>query len=189
MDKIKITSPLDSGICSNLKAGDLVLLSGKIYTARDAAHLRLNDLISNGEPIPIDLKGQIIYYAGPSPARPGSVIGACGPTTSYRMDDLTDPLFKLGLMGMIGKGDRSDALIESMIAYGTVYFAAIGGAGALISSCVKHSEVVAFEELGPEAIRCLDVEDMPVVVVIDSKGNNLYRSEPKKYRKQEGDLI
>lgn len=189
MDKIKIRAPLDSNTCKALNAGDLVLLSGKIFTARDAAHLRLNELILDGQTLPLDLSGQIIYYAGPSPARPGAVIGACGPTTSYRMDDLTEPLFKKGLMGMIGKGDRSDALIENMKIFGTVYFAAIGGAGALISDCVKHSEVVAFEELGPEAIRCLEVEDMPVIVVIDSNGNNLYRTEPAKYKTQKGESI
>lgn len=182
MDKIKVRSPLEASCIKELRAGDLVLISGDIYTARDAAHMRLNQMIEEGEPLPFDLLGQIIYYAGPSPTRPGAVIGACGPTTSYRMDELTKPLFEKGLMGMIGKGDRSDALIEQMKAFGTIYFAAIGGAGALISSCVKQNDVVAFEELGPEAIRRLVVEDLPVVVVIDSYGDNLYRTEPDKYK-------
>lgn len=189
MDKILVRTPLDTNISRKLRSGDQVLITGKIYTARDAAHLKLVKMIEEGETLPFDLKGQIVYYAGPSPARPGAVIGACGPTTSYRMDELTLPLLELGLLGMIGKGDRCDDLIEDMKVYGAVYFAAVGGAGALISSCVTHSEVVAFEELGPEAIRCLDVVDFPAIVVIDSTGNDLYKTEPKKYKSHEGEMI
>lgn len=189
MDKISIRTPLDTNTCRKLRSGDQVLITGKIYTARDAAHLKLVQMIEEGETLPFDLNGQIVYYAGPSPARPGTVIGACGPTTSYRMDELTLPLLEKGLLGMIGKGDRSDELIEDMKVYGAVYFAAIGGAGALISSCVKHSEIVAFEALGPEAIRCLEVVDFPAIVAVDSYGNDLYKTEPKKYKRHEGEMI
>ncbi len=182
MDKIRISTPLSGNDSQKLNAGDQVLITGKIYTARDAAHLRLVALIDKGEDLPIDFDGQVIYYAGPSPARPNAVIGACGPTTSYRMDDLTKPLLEKGLKGMIGKGDRSDQVIEAMISHNAIYFAAIGGAGALISSCVRSNTVIAFEDLGPEALRCLEVVDFPAIVVIDSKGNNLYKTEPDKYK-------
>lgn len=188
MDKIIVRTPLDHATCQNLKSGDRVLITGIIYTARDAAHLKLVKMIEAGEALPFDLNGQIIYYAGPSPARPGKVIGACGPTTSYRMDDLTKPLLENGLLGMIGKGDRSDDVIEDIKTFGAVYFAAVGGAGALMASSIVRSEVVAFEELGPEAIRCLEVVDFPVIVVIDSKGNDLYKDEPEKYKINEGDM-
>lgn len=182
MDKIRISTPLNVTTCQKLKAGDQVLITGKIYTARDAAHLRLVALIEKGETLPIDFDGQVIYYAGPSPVRPNAVIGACGPTTSYRMDDLTKPLLDKGLKGMIGKGDRSASVVEAMKKSNAVYFAAIGGAGALISSCIKSNTVVAFEDLGPEALRCLEVVDFPAIVVIDSKGINLYKTEPDKYK-------
>ena len=180
--KIKIQTPLTEEDVKNLNSGDQVLISGIIYTARDAAHQRLVAMIENSEALPIDFEGQVVYYAGPSPARPGEVIGACGPTTSYRMDDLTEPLLKKGLKGMIGKGDRNAHVISCIQKYGAVYFAAIGGAGALISGCVKSNTVVAFDELGAEALRCLEVIDMPAIVVIDTLGNNLYKSQPQKYR-------
>lgn len=183
MDKIRISTPLNDEICKKLKAGDQVLISGEIYTARDAAHLKLVKLIYGNETLPMDFNGQIIYYAGPSPARPGAVIGACGPTTSYRMDDLTAPLLEKGLKGMIGKGDREEKVVESMKAHNAIYFAAIGGAGALIANSIKSNTVVAFGELGPEALRRLEVVDFPAIVVIDSVGNNLYQTEPEKYKK------
>jgi fumarate hydratase subunit beta len=174
VDKIRISTPLTEAFCRNLIAGTEVLITGTIYTARDAAHMRLLSLIRSGEPLPFDLEGQIIYYAGPSPARPGEVIGACGPTTSYRMDDLTEPLLRLGLKGMIGKGQRSPEVIEQMKTYGAVYFTTIGGAGALIASRVIKSTPVAFEDLGAEAILKLEVVDFPSIVTIDTHGKNLY---------------
>ncbi|BEP30185.1 Fe-S-containing hydro-lyase [Helicovermis profundi] len=179
---IKIITPLKEEMVLKLKAGDRVYISGTIYTARDAAHQRLINSIKKQEKLPFDVKNQIIYYVGPSPAKPGNVIGSAGPTTSYRMDDLTIPLLNLGLSGMIGKGTRSKEVVESMKSR-AVYFAAIGGAGALISSKIIKSEVIAYEELGPEAIRKLEVKDLPLYVVIDSHGNNLYDSERKKYKK------
>lgn len=182
MDKIRINTPLYLEDCIKLRSGDQVLITGKIYTARDAAHLRLVEMIDNGEDLPVDFDGQVIYYAGPSPARPNAVIGACGPTTSYRMDDLTQPLLDKGLKGMIGKGDRSDQVVEAITKNHAIYFAAIGGAGALISSCIKSNTVVAFDYLGPEALRCLEVVDFPAIVVIDTKGNNLYKTEPDRYK-------
>jgi fumarate hydratase subunit beta len=179
---VKLETPLTQDKVEKLKAGDVVKISGIIYTGRDAAHIRLNDALINGESLPFDIKDQIIYYVGPSPAKPGSVIGSAGPTTSYRMDGLTVPLFKKGLTGMIGKGARNQEVIDGMKKYGAVYFAAIGGAGALISSSIKASTVICYEELGPEAIRRLEVVDFPAVVVIDSKGNNLYETERAKYQ-------
>jgi len=182
MNTIKVITPLTKEACQQLRAGDRVLITGKIYTARDAAHLRLLNLIEKNETLPLDFDGQVIYYAGPSPSRPGAVIGACGPTTSYRMDDITKPLLDLGLKGMIGKGDRSDLVIAEMMENGAVYFAAIGGAGALISSCIKSNTIIAFEELGPEALRCLEVVDFPAIVAIDINGNDLYKTEPDRYK-------
>lgn len=178
-----ISTPLSHEKVKNLKAGDSVLISGTIYTGRDVAHQKLIDSINKGEVLPFDLKDAIIYYVGPAPARPGRIIGSAGPTTSYRMDDLTVPLLELGLAGMIGKGARSLAVIDSMKKNGAVYFAAIGGAGALIANTIKECEIIAYEELGPEAVRKLTVVDFPAVVVIDSKGNNLYETERKKYQK------
>lgn len=180
---IKIETPLDTEVINNLKSGDKVLLSGVIYTGRDAAHQKLIDCLNKGDNLPFDPNGQIIYYVGPAPNKPGQVIGSAGPTTSYRMDDLTVPLLELGLKGMIGKGKRSEQVIESMKKEKAVYFAAIGGAGALIANCVISSQVIAYDELGPEAIRRLEVKDLPLYVVIDSKGNNLYETERKKYQK------
>ncbi len=179
----RITTPLDDKTLSDLKSGDKILLSGVLYTGRDAAHQKMMNALANGEDLPFDIKGQVIYYVGPAPNKPGQVIGSAGPTTSYRMDDLTIPLLELGLKGMIGKGKRSPEVIESMMKERAVYFAAIGGAGALIANCVLKSEVIAYEELGPEAIRRLEVKDLPLYVVIDSYGNNLYESERKKYQK------
>jgi len=181
MAKIKMTTPLTEEKVKALKAGDQILLSGTIYTGRDAAHLRLIEAVNRGEELPFDVENQVIYYVGPTPAKPGEVIGSCGPTTSYRMDDLTVPLLAKGLKGMIGKGQRNATVIGGMKTYGALYFAAIGGAGALIANAVKKSEVIAYEELGPEAIRKLEVEDLPIIVVIDSTGTNLYETERAKY--------
>ena len=178
-----ITTPLTQEKLKDLKSGDSVLISGTMYTGRDAAHQRLVDAINNGEKLPFDPKDAIIYYVGPAPTKPGNVIGSAGPTTSYRMDDLTVPLLELGLTGMIGKGLRSKTVVDSMKKNGAIYFAAIGGAGALISKSIKECEIIAFEDLGPEAVRKLTVVDFPAVVVIDSDGNNLYETERKKYQK------
>jgi fumarate hydratase subunit beta len=179
--EIKLNTPLTDEKVINLKAGDTVLISGVIYTARDAAHKRLAELLDKGEPIPIELKGAIIYYVGPTPAKPGAAIGSAGPTTSYRMDAYTPKLLDLGLKGMIGKGLRNPEVVDSIVNNKAVYFGAIGGAAALIGKCVKKSELIAYEDLGSEAIRRLEVEDLPVVVVIDSLGNNLYEIGQQNY--------
>ena len=169
-----INTPIDDKIVSELKAGDYVYLTGTVYTARDAAHKRLYEALQRGEDIPLELQNNIIYYLGPSPAREGQVIGSAGPTTSSRMDKYTPLLLEKGLKGMIGKGKRSDEVIESMHKNHAVYFAAIGGAGALLSKCIKKSEVIAYEDLGTEAIRKLEGENLPIIVVIDDDKNNLY---------------
>lgn len=169
-----INTPIDDKIVSELKAGDYVYLTGTVYTARDAAHKRLYEALQRGEDIPLELRNNIIYYLGPSPAREGQVIGSAGPTTSSRMDKYTPLLLEKGLKGMIGKGKRSDEVIESMHKNHAVYFAAIGGAGALLSKCIKKSEVIAYEDLGTEAIRKLEVENLPIIVVIDDEKTNLY---------------
>jgi len=169
-----INTPIDDKIVSELKAGDYVYLTGTVYTARDAAHKRLYEALQRGEDIPLELQNNIIYYLGPSPAREDQVIGSAGPTTSSRMDKYTPLLLEKGLKGMIGKGKRSDEVIESMHKNHAVYFAAIGGAGALLSKCIKKSEVIAYEDLGTEAIRKLEVENLPIIVVIDDEKNNLY---------------
>ena len=169
-----INTPIDDKIVSELKAGDYVYLTGTVYTARDAAHKRLYEALQRGEDIPLELQNNIIYYLGPSPAREGQVIGSAGPTTSSRMDKYTPLLLEKGLKGMIGKGKRSDGVIESMHKNHAVYFAAIGGAGALLSKCIKKSEVIAYEDLGTEAIRKLEVENLPIIVVIDDEKTNLY---------------
>lgn len=182
--KIKISTPLTDEVVMKLRAGDQVLISGIIYTGRDAAHSRLMAAIEKGEALPFDPEGSVIYYVGPAPAKPGEVIGSCGPTTSYRMDDITTPLLDLGMKGMIGKGKRNQVVIDSMKENKAVYFAAIGGAGALIANAVKKSEIIAYEDLGAEAIRRLTVEDFPCVVVIDSEGNNMYETERKKYERK-----
>lgn len=165
----------------SLRAGDTVYLSGTVITARDAAHKRLYQLLQEGKPLPIGLKDQAIYYTGPCPARPGIIIGSCGPTTSSRMDAYTPLLLEHGLKAMIGKGPRSARVIECMVKYSAVYLAAVGGAGALIASCVKKVEMVAFEDLGPEAIYRMEVEDMPLIVAIDAMGNNLYEIGPRQF--------
>lgn len=169
-----IRAPLDTETISSLKAGDFVYISGTIYTARDAAHKRMSEALAGKGALPIELKNNIIYYLGPSPAREGRVIGSAGPTTSGRMDKYTPALLDLGLKGMIGKGRRSKEVKEAVVRNGCVYFAAIGGAGALLSKAIKASEVVAYEELGTEAVRKLEVENFPVIVVMDADGNDLY---------------
>lgn len=169
-----ICAPLSAEIVQTLNAGDYIYITGTIYTARDAAHQRMYEALQKGETLPIDIENQIIYYLGPSPAREGRVIGSAGPTTSSRMDKYTPTLLDLGLKGMIGKGKRSEEVIASIIKNRSVYFAAVGGAGALLSKCIKKSEVIAYDDLGTEAIRRLEVEKLPVIVVIDQKGNNLY---------------
>ncbi len=177
----KITPPLTEENLNSLKAGDNVLISGTIYTGRDAAHKRLCDLLKQGKELPFDVKGQIIYFVGPTPPKPGHVIGSAGPTTSYRMDAYSPLLIEQGLKGMIGKGSRSQEVKNAMKKYKAVYFAAIGGAGALISKCIKKAEIIAYEDLGPEAIRKLEVENFPAVVVNDIFGNDLYEIGRKKY--------
>lgn len=179
--EIRITTPFTEEKAKQLKAGDTVLISGTIYTARDAAHKRLVELIDEGEQLPIDLMDSVIYYVGPTPAKPGAVMGSAGPTTSYRMDAYSPKLLDLGLRGMIGKGLRSKEVIDAMVRNKAVYFAAIGGAAALIGKSVKNAELVAYEDLGSEAIRKLEVEDLPVVVVIDCEGNNLYEIGQRQY--------
>jgi len=178
----RIKTPLTNECIEDLKAGDSVLLTGYIYTARDAAHKRLVELIERGEELPFEVEGQIIYYVGPTPAREGMPIGSAGPTTSYRMDPYTPALLDKGLKGMIGKGKRSQEVIESMKKNRAVYFAAIGGAAALTAKCVKESELVAYEDLGAEAIRRLYVEDLPLIVVIDADGNNYYEIGQQEYK-------
>jgi len=178
---IRIQTPLTEDKVKSLKAGDRVLISGVIYTARDAAHKKMVELLDENKPLPIDVKDAIIYYVGPSPAKPGNAIGSAGPTTSYRMDPYAPRLLDLGLRGMIGKGSRSREVIESIKKNCAVYFAAIGGAAALMAKSIKEAEVVAYEELGSEAIRKLRVEDLPVMVVVDYKGNDLYEIGQKEY--------
>lgn len=181
--EIKLKLPLKENDLTNLKVGDRVLLTGNIYTGRDAAHKRLIETLEKNEKLPIDLKNEFIYYVGPSPAQPGQVTGSAGPTTSYRMDSYTKTLMDLGLKGTIGKGNRSEEVIESIIKNKGIYLGAIGGAAALISKSIKKAEIVAYEDLGTEAIRKLYVEDFPAIVVIDSKGNNLYELGKKEYLK------
>jgi len=174
MEIKKITLPLNDNTIESLHAGDNVLLTGYIYTGRDAAHKRLCKLIEEGEELPFNIQNQTIYYVGPAPAKPGYVIGPAGPTTSYRMDAYTIPLLEKGLRGMIGKGLRSSEVINGIIKHKAIYFAAVGGAAALISKSIKSREVICYEDLGTEAIQKLYVEEFPVIVVIDSNGNDLY---------------
>jgi fumarate hydratase subunit beta len=183
MAEIRLTTPLTDEDLERLKVGDRVLLTGAIYTARDAAHKRLFDLIRAGKALPIDIRGQVIYYVGPAPAKPGKPIGSAGPTTSYRMDAYAPKLMELGLKGMIGKGNRSAEVVEAMKKNKTVYFGATGGAGALLARSIRKAETIAYEDLGPEAIQRLEVENFPVVVINDTKGNDLYVEGAKKYRK------
>ena len=178
-----ITAPMTKETVATLSAGDYVYISGTIYTARDAAHKRLFETLKEGKELPIDITNNIIYYLGPSPAREGRVIGSAGPTTSSRMDKYAPTLLDMGQTGMIGKGKRSQEVINSMVKNQAVYFAAVGGAGALLSKCIKKAEVIAYEDLGTEAIRKLEVENLPVIVVIDSKGHNLYETAIDEYLK------
>lgn len=171
-----IKAPMNREDAGKLKAGDYVYITGTIYTARDAAHKRMYEALEKGEALPMEMKNNIIYYMGPSPAREGRPIGSAGPTTASRMDKYTPALLDMGLIGMIGKGKRSDAVREAIVRNGAVYFAAVGGAGALLSKSIKASQIIAYDDLGTEAIRKLEVENFPVIVVIDSEGNNLYET-------------
>lgn len=181
---IRLRAPLGDGEVETLRSGDRVLISGVVYTGRDAAHRRLIDLLKAGKDLPFDIRGQIIYYVGPAPAKPGQALGSAGPTTSYRMDAYSPALIERGLKGMIGKGMRSETVKEAMKKYKAVYFAATGGAGALLAKRVKKVEVIAYEDLGPEAIRRLEVDDLPVIVVNDVRGNDLYIEGEKRYKKE-----
>ena len=182
MDK-HINAPISKEISRSLRAGDYVYITGTIYTARDAAHKRMDEALLKGEELPIDIKNQVIYYMGPSPAREGRPIGSAGPTTASRMDKYAPELLDLGLKGMIGKGKRTEEVKAAIIRNQAVYFAAVGGAGALLSKRILSSEVIAYDDLGAEAIRKLQVENFPVIVVIDSQGNNLYETAVREYKK------
>ncbi|MDO4380968.1 MAG: Fe-S-containing hydro-lyase [Clostridia bacterium] len=182
MDK-KINVPLSKEDAANLRTGDYVYLTGTVYTARDAAHKRMAEALEKGEDLPFDVNGNVIYYMGPSPAREGRPIGSAGPTTAGRMDPYAPKLLDLGLRGMIGKGRRTKEVVDAVVRNKAVYFAAVGGAGALLSQCIKSSEVIAYDDLGAEAIRKLYVENFPVIVVIDSEGTNLYDLALEKYKK------
>jgi len=184
----KITTPLCREAAEELRCGDEILLSGEIYTARDAAHMRLMELSENGGELPLPIEGAIIYYVGPTPEKPGTVIGSAGPTTSSRMDSTTPSLIAMGLKGMIGKGKRSADVVEAMKEHGAVYLGAVGGAGALIARCIESSEVIAYEDLGAEAIRKLVVKEMPLTVIIDSLGNNLYEKGREDYLKNQAEV-
>ena len=185
MENIKLNTPLTREAARDLKAGDSCLISGVIYTARDAAHKRLCELVAAGKELPFDIKDSIIYFVGPTPAKPGQAIGSAGPTTSYRMDAYSPMLIEQGLTGMIGKGKRGAEVVDAMKTHSAVYFGAIGGCGALLSKCIKKAEVVAYEDLGAEAIRRLEVENFPAIVIIDSQGNNLYESGRAAYLAQQ----
>ena len=178
-----INAPFGEEVTSKLKAGDYVYISGTIYTARDAAHKRMAEALSRGEELPFDIKDQVIYYMGPAPAREGQVIGSAGPTTASRMDKYAPELLDLGLRGMIGKGKRSKAVLDGVVRNKAVYLAAVGGAGALLSKCITSAEVIAYEDLGTEAVRKLTVKDFPAIVVVDCDGHNLYETAVEAYRK------
>lgn len=178
-----INAPFGEEVTSKLKGGDYVYISGTIYTARDAAHKRMAEALSRGEELPFDIKDQVIYYMGPAPAREGQVIGSAGPTTASRMDKYAPELLDLGLRGMIGKGKRSKAVLDGVVRNKAVYLAAVGGAGALLSKCITSAEVIAYEDLGTEAIRKLTVKDFPAIVVVDCDGHNLYETAVEAYRK------
>lgn len=179
----RINAPIEKEAARSLRAGDFVYIDGTIYTARDAAHKRMIEALEKGETLPIDMDGTVIYYMGPSPAREGRPIGSAGPTTASRMDKYTPTLLDMGMGAMIGKGKRSPEVVDGIVRNGAVYLAAIGGAGALLSKCIRESEIVAYEDLGTEAIRKLTVERFPAIVVIDSEGNNLYETALEEYRK------
>ena len=181
---IRINTPISRGVSTRLKAGDRVLISGRIFAARDAAHKRMIEALECGEELPVPLHNEIIYYVGPTPAQPGLAVGSAGPTTSARMDAYVPKLLEYGLLGMIGKGDRSDLVIEAMKKNDAVYFAATGGAGALLAKHIKKYTVLAYPELGAEALAELEVEDFPVIVAIDSEGKNIYRTGPLNYARQ-----
>lgn len=181
----RIQAPLKKEDLVSLHSGDYVYISGTIYSARDAAHKRMYEAMEEGKDIPLELKDNVIYYLGPTPAAPGQVIGSAGPTTASRMDKYTPRLLDNGLNGMIGKGKRSKEVIDAIVRNKAVYFAAVGGAGALLSKCIKKSEIIAYDDLGTEAIRKMEVEDFPVIVVIDSEGNNLYETAVKDFLKSE----
>ena len=178
----RINAPIEKEAARSLRAGDFVYIDGTIYTARDAAHKRMIEALEKGETLPIDMDGTVIYYMGPSPAREGRPIGSAGPTTASRMDKYTPTLLDMGMGAMIGKGKRSPQVVDGIVRNGAVYLAAIGGAGALLSKCIRESEIVAYEDLGTEAIRKLTVERFPAIVVIDSEGNNLYETALEEYR-------
>ena len=180
MDK-HIQAPITKEVSESLRAGDYIYITGTIYTARDAAHKRMDETLARGETLPINIEGQAIYYMGPSPAREGRQIGSAGPTTASRMDKYAPRLLDLGLKGMIGKGKRSKEVADAIVRNGAVYFAAVGGAGALLSKSITSSEVIAYDDLGTEAIRRLTVNNFPVIVVIDAQGNNLYETATKEY--------
>jgi len=183
-NKIELTTPLSDKDVEKLNIGDKVYLNGTIYTGRDAAHKRLVDLVKEGKELPFDVKGQVIYYVGPAPAKPGKPIGSAGPTTSYRMDAYAPTLMALGMKGMIGKGNRAPEVVDAMKQHKAVYLGATGGAGALIAKSIKKAEIIAYEDLGPEAIRKLEVENFPVVVINDTRGNDLYVEGAKRYSKE-----
>jgi fumarate hydratase subunit beta len=182
---MRITTPLSEEVVGSLKAGDKVYITGVIYTARDAAHKRLVDLINENKPLPFDVTNQIIYYVGPTPAKPNQVIGSAGPTTSYRMDAYTPQLLENGLKGMIGKGERNSTVRDAIVKHKAIYFAAVGGAAALISKSIKSCKVIAYEDLGPEAIHKLEVIDFPAIVINDTFGNDLMEENFKRYNKGE----
>ena len=182
MDNIKINLPLDPDQIKKLRAGDTVLLSGVLYTSRDAAHKRMVACLDEGRPLPFDVVNQLIYYVGPAPASPGHAVGSAGPTTSYRMDAYAPRLLEAGLLGMMGKGKRNQTVIDAMKKHGAVYFGAVGGAAALIAQRIVKSEVIAYDDLGAEAVHRFTVKDFPALVLIDSEGNNLYEIGPSKYR-------
>lgn len=184
MDK-KITTPITEEVTRDLRSGDYVYITGTMYVARDAAHKRMIEALDRGEELPINIKDATIYYMGPSPARDGRPIGSAGPTTASRMDKYAPTLLDLGEKAMIGKGKRTQEVIDAIVRNHAVYFAAIGGAGALLSKCIKKSEIVCYDDLGAEAIRKIEVEDFPVIVVIDSEGNNLYETAIKQYNREQ----
>ena len=177
----KITAPLTEEVARSLKSGDQILLSGTIYTGRDVAHKRFVEAMERGEELPFPVDGAVIYFVGPTPAAPGQVIGSAGPTTAYRMDAYSPTLIEAGLRGMIGKGKRDQNVIDAMKKHGAVYFGAIGGAGALLAKSIQSAELIAYEDLGAEAVRRLEVKDMPLLVVIDADGNNLYEEGPAAF--------
>ena len=179
-----ITTPLTADTVKTLRAGDVVRITGPVYTARDAAHKRMTEALAAGKPLPFDITGQIVYYVGPSPTKPGEVVGSAGPTTSGRMDKYTPTLIEKGMRGMIGKGSRSKEVIDACVKHGAVYFVAVGGAAAVISQSIKGEEMIAYEDLGPEAIRRYEVEDFPAIVCIDAEGNDFYKVGIAKYRKE-----